>query len=79
MATTTREATREVTTREAATTRNYSKKTEYYDEEEKGVVVEGAEIRKDGVEKDEEEMSSNQHYECDKLSEVQSEIFMCRV
>ena len=47
----------EITTRETTTT-NYSKKTEYYDEEEKGVVDEGAEIRVDG---NEEAMSSNQH------------------
>jgi hypothetical protein len=49
------------TTREAATrretTRNYSKKTEYYDKDERGDVEKG-EIKADG---DEEETSSNQH------------------
>ena len=40
------------------TTTKYSKKIEHYDEDEKGDIVEGAEIRADG---DEEETSSNQH------------------
>ena len=39
-------------------TTNYSKMTEYYDEEEKGDIVEDAEIRAD---EDKEETSSNQH------------------
>ncbi|XP_023725722.1 uncharacterized protein LOC111874442 [Cryptotermes secundus] len=54
----------EITTREVATTRemtttNYIKKTEYFDEEEKGVIVEGTENRADGDKDDEEETTSN--------------------
>ncbi|PNF14805.1 hypothetical protein B7P43_G07010 [Cryptotermes secundus] len=47
---------KEITTRETTTT-NYIKKTEYYDKEERGVVVEGTEIRAEGDKEDEEETS----------------------
>ena len=52
---------REETTMRETTTMYYSKMTETYDEEERGVVVEGVEIRVHGEEDDEEEMFSNQH------------------